>query len=100
MSISECTASLVMAAEPVMAAATDFARATSKLPARAAQTEKTVLLFAIVSRQVSRRYALKQRLKYRTATPPWSLSEYFAWPRPRQISPQARRSRRGWANAQ
>src|SRR6266481_7009438 len=26
----------------------------------------------------------------------WSLSEYFAWPRPRQISPQARRSRRSW----
>jgi hypothetical protein len=41
-----------MAAEPVMAAATDFARATNKLPAKAAQTVKTVLLFAIVSRQV------------------------------------------------
>ena len=27
---------------------------------------------------------------------PGSLSEYSAWPRPRQISPQARRSRRSW----
>ncbi len=29
-----------------------------------------------------------------------SLSEYFTWPRPRQISPQARRSRRGWVDTQ
>ncbi len=68
-SISECTASLSMAAEPVMAAATDFARATIKLPAKAAQTEKTVLLFAIVSYK-SRALRLGQRLKYRTVAPP------------------------------
>jgi len=50
-------ASLVMAAEPLTAAATNFAKATIKLPAKAAQTEKTVLLFAIVSRQLSCKYA-------------------------------------------
>jgi len=36
-----------MAAEPVMAAATNLASATSKLPARAAQTVRTVPLFAM-----------------------------------------------------
>ena len=46
-STNECTASLSMAAEPVMAAATNFAAATAKFPASAAQTALKVPLFAM-----------------------------------------------------
>ena len=45
-STSECTASLNMAAEPVMTAAVNFVAVTIRLPPRAAQTVKTVLFFA------------------------------------------------------
>ncbi len=46
-STSECTASLSMAAEPVIAAATNLAAATSTLPASAAQTALRVPLFSM-----------------------------------------------------
>ncbi len=47
MSTSECTASLSMAAEPVIAAAANFAAATSILPASAAHTALRLPLLAM-----------------------------------------------------
>ncbi len=49
-STSECTASLSMAAEPVSAAAMNFAVATSRLPARAVQTALRVPFFPFIGR--------------------------------------------------
>jgi hypothetical protein len=54
-STSECTASLSMAAEPVSTAATNFAAATSKLPASAAQTAFRVPLFAMLDSSLKNR---------------------------------------------
>jgi hypothetical protein len=53
-STNECTASLSMAAEPVTAAARNFDAATSRLPARAAQTA-ALPLFAMMYLEESRR---------------------------------------------
>ena len=57
-STSECTASLVMAELPVIAAAANFVAATRKFPSRAAMTTRLDSLFAIeVSLAGSDRFA-------------------------------------------